>query len=179
MTEETKQEVKNDMQAAMEVYQKLATPGSPHKLLESMTGSWNTHTKSWMEPGTPPMESKGTCEQTMLLGGRYLQQVFTGDMMGTTFTGIGVTGYDNHKKKYVSTWMDSMSTGIFFFEGTAGADSKTITQDCHWDDPVKGPSKWRSVTRIVDDNTHLFEMYLTVKGGKEEKMMEITYTRKS
>ena len=38
--------------------------------------------------------------------------------------------------------------------------------------------KWRSVTRIVDDNTHMFEMYSTDKSGKEEKMMEITYTRK-
>ena len=38
--------------------------------------------------------------------------------------------------------------------------------------------KWRSVTRIVDDNTHVFEMYSAGKGGKEEKMMEITYTRK-
>jgi hypothetical protein len=90
MTEESKKEVKNDMQAAMEVYQKLATPGAPHKLLESMTGSWRTHTKSWMEPGTPPVESEGTCEQKMLLGGRYLQQEFKGDMMGTPFTGIGV-----------------------------------------------------------------------------------------
>jgi hypothetical protein len=39
--------------------------------------------------------------------------------------------------------------------------------------------KWRSVTRIVDDNTHVFEMYGTDKKGKEEKMMEITYTRKT
>jgi hypothetical protein len=38
--------------------------------------------------------------------------------------------------------------------------------------------KWRSVTRIVDDNTLAFEMYGTDKRGKEEKMMEMTYTRK-
>ncbi len=38
--------------------------------------------------------------------------------------------------------------------------------------------KWRSVTKIVNDNTHVFEMYGTAKKGKEEKMMEITYTRK-
>jgi hypothetical protein len=99
-------------------------------------------------------------------------------MMGSPFTGIGVTGYDNHTKKYVSTWMDSMGTGIFFFEGTASADGKTITQEACYDDPLKGPMKWRSVTRIVDDNTLVFEMYGADKRGKEEKMMEITYTRK-
>ena len=178
MATQTKQQGKMDMAEMMKVYQKMATPGAPHELLASMTGSWNTRTKTWMEPGNPPMESNGTCEQRMLLGGRYLQQEFTGDMMGTTFNGIGITGYDNHKERFVSTWMDSMSTGIFFFEGTAGPDGRTITQTCRYDDPVKGPVKWRSVTKIVDHNTHLFEMFITDKSDKEEKMMEITYTRK-
>jgi len=169
---------KTDMQAMMDVYMKLGTPGGPHKLLAGMAGSWTTKIKSWCEPKKPPMESIGTCEQKMVLGGRFLHQEFTGEMMGSPFTGIGVNGYDNHTKKYVSTWMDSMGTAILFFEGTAGPDGKTITQESRYDDPVKGPMKWRSVTRIVDDNTHVFEMYATDKSGKEEKMMEITYTRK-
>jgi len=178
MTREKKQEDKMDMQAMTDLYTKLGTPGAPHKLLASMAGSWSTKIKSWMEPNKPPMESVGTCEQKMILGGRFLQQEFTGDMMGSRFTGIGVTGYDNHTKKYVSTWMDSMGTAILFFEGTASADGKTITQESRYDDPIKGPMKWRSVTKIVNDDTHVFEMYGTAKKGKEEKMMEITYTRK-
>jgi hypothetical protein len=166
------------MQAMMEAYTKLATPGEPHKMLAGMEGSWNARTKFWMEPNKPPTESAATCEQKMILGGRFLQQEFTGDMMGSPFTGIGVTGYDNHTKKYVSTWMDSMGTAILVFEGMAGADGKTITQEGRYDDPIKGPLKWRSVTKIVDENTHVFEMHETDKKGKEEKMMEITYTRK-
>ena len=172
------QEGKMDTQAMMDVYKKLGTPGAPHKVLASMVGSWSTKIKSWMEPNKPPMESTGTCEQKMILGGRFLQQEFTGDMMGSMFTGIGVNGYDNHTRKYVSTWIDSMGTAILVFEGTASADGRTITQESHYDDPIKGPMKWRSVTKIVDENTHVFEMYATYKKGKEEKMMEITYTRK-
>ncbi|MFH0726754.1 MAG: DUF1579 domain-containing protein [Pseudomonadota bacterium] len=178
MDTETEHKETTDMNAMMAVSQKLAIPGAPHQLLASMAGSWDTRTKSWMAPGEPTVESTGTCEQKILLGGRYLHQEFTGDMMGTAFTGFGVTGYDNYKKKYVSIWMDSMSTGIYFFEGTAGEDGKTITQECHYDDPVKGPMKWRSVTKIVNDDTHLFEMYGSDQTGNEEKMMEITYTRR-
>ncbi len=174
----SKREGKMDTQAMMDVYTKLGTPGPPHKVLASMAGSWNTRIKSWTEPDKPPMESTGTCEQKVILGGRFLQQEFAGQMMGSPFTGIGVTGYDNHIKKYVSTWIDSMSTAILFFEGTAGVDGKTITQEACYDDPIRGPMKWRSVTRIVDDNAHLFEMYGTDKSGKEERMMEIIYTRK-
>jgi hypothetical protein len=178
MAKEKKQEGKMDMQAMMDVYKKLGTPGAPHKVLASMAGSWNTKTKAWMEPNKPPMESTGTCEQKMLLGGRYLQQEYNGEMMGSPFTGINLIGYDNHTKKYVSTWIDSMSTGIYYFEGTASADGKTVTQESSYDDPVRGPMVWRSVTRIVDDNTLEYEMDLTPKGGKKEKMMEMTVTRK-
>jgi hypothetical protein len=178
MENETKHETKMDMQAMTDLYQKLGTPGAPHKGLASMVGSWITRIKCWMEPNTPPMKWTGTSELKMLLGGRFLQEEFSGEMMGSPYTGFGVIGYDNHARKYVSTWIDSMGTAIRFFEGAASADAKTITQESHFDDPVRGPMKWRSVTRIVDDNTHVFEMYSTDKTGKEEKTMEITYTRK-
>lgn len=178
MATERKREGRIDIEAEMEVYKRLGTPGEAHKLLAKMAGSWNTLTRSWMEPGKPPMESSGVCEQRMILGGRYLQQECTGEMMGTSFNGIGITGFDNHTRKYVSTWVDSMSTGVWLFEGPAEADGKSFTQKSRYDDPVKGPMEWRSVCRLVDDNAMSFEMYGTVLGGKEEKMMEMKYTRK-
>ncbi len=178
MGKKVKQEGKMDMQAIMKVYKKLGTPGPQHRVLAGMTGSWATKTGACMEPGKPPVESTGTCEQKMVLGGRFLQQEFNGEMMGGTFSGIGFTGYDNHTRKYVSTWMDSMGTGILFFEGTAGPDGRTITQEARMDDPIKGPMTWRSVTKIVNDNTHEFELFGIDKTGNEEKMMGITYTRK-
>jgi hypothetical protein len=178
MAEDKKKTGEMDMQAMMETYQKLATPGDPHKQLASMAGSWNTKTTHWMEPDKPSVESIGSCEQKMLLDGRFLQQECTGEMMGSPFTGIGVIGYDNYTKKYVSTWMDSMGTGIYFMEGTGSADGKTITQKGGYNDPIEGPMMLRGVTKIVDNNTEIFEMYGTGKRGKEMKMMEITYTRK-
>ncbi|MBI4964534.1 MAG: DUF1579 domain-containing protein [Desulfomonile tiedjei] len=178
MAKKAKKEGEMDMQAMMEVYQKLAIPGKPHKMLAKLVGSWTTKTKGWMEPDKPPMESTGTCKQKMLFGGRYLQQEYASKMMGSPFAGINVIGYDNYTKKYVSIWFDSMSTGIYYFEGTASKDGKTITQTCTYDDPVRGPSVWRSVTKIVDDNTMEYEMFFTSKGGKEEKMMEMTVSRK-
>jgi hypothetical protein len=178
MTTEVEEKSKPDLQAMMEVYGKLATPGEPHRMLAKLTGIWTTKTTAWMDPEQPPMEGTGACEQMMLLDGRYLQQEYTGEMMGSPFHGINLIGYDNHTKKYVSTWIDTMSTGIYYFEGTADETGRTITQECTYDDPVKGPTLWRSVTRIVDDNTLEYEMYLTPKGGKEEKMMEMTATRK-
>ena len=173
-----KEPVQMDMQAMMDTYKKLATPGEPHKQLASLAGSWTTKTKSWMEPNKPPMESTGSCEEKILLDGRYLQQECTGEMMGQPFTGIGVQGYDNFTKKYVATWMDSMGTGIFVMDGTASADGKTITLKGGHPDPFEGVMKHRAVWKFVDANTQTFEMYHVGKHRKDMKMMEITYQRK-
>jgi hypothetical protein len=168
---------KMDMQEMMEVYKKVGTPGEAHKLLAKLEGNWTTRTRGY-EGGKQVMESNGTCEQKLILDGHYLQQFYTGDMMGAPFTGINLLGYNNYTKKYESIWIDSMSTAVYYFVGPASADGRTITQECSYDDPVKGSAVWRSVTRIRDDNTLEFEMFITPKGGKEEKMMEMTVARK-
>ena len=173
-----KQPDQMDMQAMMDTYKKLAIPGEPHKQLASLAGSWTTKTKEWMDPSKPPMESTGTCEEKVLLDGRFLQQECTGDMMGQPFTSIGVTGYDNFTKKYVTTWMSSMGTGIFVMEGTGSADGKTITLHGSHKDPMGGDMKHHALWKVVDANTQTFEMYGAHGNNKDMKMMEITYNRK-
>jgi hypothetical protein len=167
-----------DPQAMTETYKKLATPGEPHKLFASLAGSWTTSTKSWMEPGKPPMESTGSAEMKMLLDGRFLQQEFTGEMMGQPFSGIGIDAYDNLRRKYVTAWIDTMGTGIFLMEGTASADGKTITLRGQHGEPGGGHMTHRAVWKVVDANTQTFEMYGAHGHNKEMKMLEIAYTRK-
>jgi uncharacterized protein DUF1579 len=178
IAKDKKPEKQMDQQTMMEEFKRLSVPGEPHKQLASLVGSWTTTTKEWMEPGKPPMESTGTVEMKMLLDGRFLQQEFTGNMMGRPYSGVGLTAYDNLRKKYVSTWIDSMGTGIFVMEGTASADGKAITLRGQHAVPGGGQMTHRAVWKIVDSNTQTFDMYGTHLGGKEMKMMEITYTRK-
>ena len=178
LAKDKKSEKQMDPQAMMETYKKLATPGEPHKLFASLAGSWTTKTKEWMEPDKPPMESTGSAEMTMLLDGRFLQQEFTGDMMGQRYSGVGISAYDNLRKRYVTMWIDTMGTGIFTMEGTASADGKTITLKGQHAELGGGQMTHRAVWKIVDSNTQTFDMYGTHEHGKEMKMMEITYTRK-
>jgi len=178
MAKDKKHEKQMDPQTMMEMYQKLATPGEPHKLFATLAGSWTTTTKEWMEPGKPPTESTGTADIKMLLDGRFLYQEFTSQMMGQPFSGIGIDGYDNLRKKYVTAWIDTMGTGIFMMEGTASADGKTITLKGQHAELGGGQMTHRAIWKIVDSNTQTFDMYGTHHRGKEMKMMEITYTRK-
>jgi hypothetical protein len=172
-----KEKEKVDLQEMMKVMKEMGTPGAQHKLLAKLAGNWKTSVKSWMEPGKPPEESSGKSEQKIIMGGRYLQQNETGEMMGTPFSGMGITGYDNNSKKYFSYWLDSMSTGAYYFEGNASADGKSITMENHYNDPFRGPVAYHSVIRFISDNSYTFEMFRIDKNGKEEKVMESTYTR--
>ncbi|MGZ8241654.1 MAG: DUF1579 domain-containing protein [Methylobacter sp.] len=178
IAKEKKVEQHMDPQAMMELYTKLAEPGEPHKLFASLAGSWTTKTREWVEPNKPPTESTGSAEMKMLLDGRFLQQEFTGNMMGKPYSGVGISAYDNLRKRYVSTWMDTMSTGIFIMEGTGSADGKTITLTGKHAEPGGGQMTHRAIWKIIDNNNQTFDMYGAHHGGKEMKMMEITYTRK-
>jgi hypothetical protein len=178
LAKDKKAEKQMDQQAMMELWKKLGTPGEPHKLFAGLAGSWATTSKEWMEPGKPSMESTGTAEMKMLLGGRFLYQEYNAQMMGQPFSGIGIDAYDNLTKKYVTAWIDSMGTGIFMMEGTASADGRTITLKGSHPEPGGGKMTHRAVWKIVDNNSQTFDMYGAHHGGKEMKMLEITYTRK-
>jgi len=178
MAKEKKHDKPMDEKAMMELWKQAATPGEQHKLFATLTGSWTTQTKEWMEPGKPAMESSGTAEMKTLLDGRFLYQEFNGQMMGQPFNGIGIDAYDNMTKKYTTAWMDSMGTGIFIMEGTASADGKTITLRGSHPEPGGGKMTHRAVWKIIDANNQTFDMYGSHGHGKEMKMLEIVYTRK-
>lgn len=164
-----------------EMMKKMAEMGAPtaeHKLLASLAGEWEAEVKCNMTGFNNP-GSKGNATCKMILGGRFLQEQFEGDMMGQKFRGMGVTGYDKTKKMFVGTWADDMGTAIFVTEGKADASGKVITMEGKMDDPMTGEKNktMRAITRILSPDKHVFELH-DVGLGAEGKMMEITYVRK-
>jgi hypothetical protein len=173
------EEMDPQMAAMMAKWAEIKTPGAPHKKFEEMTGKWSATAKFWMDPSAPPSESKGTAEFKTILGGRYLVQEFTGDWMGQTFHGMGITAFDNFRQEYIDLWFDDMGTGIFISRGADDPAGKVITCKGMTDDPMTGQKDipTRSVSTTVDKDTHTMEMYATGPDGKEFKSMEMTYKR--
>lgn len=171
--------VSKEQEAMALAMMKAMTPGDPHALLASLAGDWTFTSRMWMDPAAPPQESTGTATYTMLMGGRYLQGVYKGDMAGMAFEGVGVTAYDNTIGQYQSVWMDNLSTMLMFMTGSYDAASRTFTMHTEMADIVN-PSikvKVRELLTIVDRDTHRMEMFET-RDGKERKSLELTYTRK-
>jgi hypothetical protein len=172
-------EMTPEQKAEMEAYQKAGTPGEAHAALAKMAGNYDMAIKSWHDPAGPAMEEAGTATRTMALDGRVLVEDVKSQMHGQPWTGHGMHGYDNVTGKHWSTWNDSMSTGISVSEGNCDA-AGACTFTGSWNDPVtKGKITSRMTTKWTSPTTEVFEMYVPGPDGKEFKMMEIVYTKKS
>jgi hypothetical protein len=167
-------------QEQMEAMQKAAAPGEMHKHMGKMAGDWTFTNKMWMAPGQPPVESTGTMHAETILGGRYVQSVWKGSVMGQPFEGRATEGYDNVSKQYVSSWVDNMGTGIMYSTGTCEDGGKKCTTVGNSSDPTTGgTTSMKSVITWIDDNSFKNEMYTKdPASGQEVKMMEIVVKRK-
>jgi flagellar basal body rod protein FlgC len=175
-----------EMQKMMEQMAELGKPGENHKLLEDMAGNWTYKLKMWMDPAGEPQESKGTATRKAVMGGRYFIAEHTGKfqmpgkdgkMETMNFKGMAIEGYDNAKKKFVSSWIDNMSTMIMNSEGTYDPTSQTFTYNAECQMMPGKMTKIREVVKVVDKDHHTFEWY-DDSHGAEAKTMEISYTRK-
>ena len=84
-----------------EMMKKMAaagTPGPAHKALEPLVGNWKAEVKCWMDPDGPPSVSQATAKTSWTLNGHYLEEEFHGQMMGKSFNGRCLLGYDNTKQ---------------------------------------------------------------------------------
>lgn len=167
-----------DSAAKMKAWMDYMTPGEMHKWMASTDGTWTGETESWMEEGAPSVKSTSTSVYKTIMGGRYQQQTYSGDMMGQPFEGMGLLAYDNAKKVFVSTWIDNMGTGIMRMEGTMDMATKTINFSGSMTDATTGKDcKMREVVSFPDEKTQTFEMYAE-NNGKEMKVMAMKLTKK-
>ncbi len=166
----------------MKMMQEAAAVGEQHKQMAIIAGEWDAVVKFW-NPADPSHaeESKGTATNKLILDGRYIDGDYTGTMMGAPFQGKMLWAFNKLSGKYESTWIDNFGTGISFSEdGVYDPAKKAYTSTITMWDPMTGTkSSSKEVVTIVDNNKHVMEMFGPGMDGKEMRMMEITYTRKS
>ncbi len=168
-----------DQEAMMKAWAEFATPADAHKNLEPFVGTWTAKVKVWMDPKGKPGESEGTSEAKWVLGGRFLEQHHQGTFMGKPFEGVGYSGYDNYKKKYNGTWMDSAGTSMMNTLGSVDKSGKVFTFRGTVDDIIaKKPQPVKAVAKVIDEDHTSYEMWGPAPDGKQFKMLDILYTRK-
>ncbi len=154
---------------------KAEQSSKPHEQLKRLVGNWTTEMTSFFPNPEEPTVTKGKANFRMILGGKFVEQRFAGEVDGQKYQGIGVSGYDTGQGKYVGTWKDSLNTGIMHTEGTYDVKTHSMTENGEMSTPA-GKMKTRHVTKYVNANNFLFTMYMVTPEG-EMKVMEINYTR--
>ena len=169
-----------DAEAAEAAAMSAAAPGPMHEHLAPFAGEWNV-TGKWRMAATDewvPFEAKASRE--LVLGGRFLTESFSSNLMGMPFEGRAMLGHDNMRAEYTSVWIDNMSTGTLIATGGANEDGTVITLTGEHSDTMSGEAhKWFQIRyRKVSENENVFESDTkTTPDGEAWMSLQLTYTR--
>ena len=152
-----------------------------HKRLASEAGTWDAEVRAWPGPNVAPSVSKAV-ERTRVLGkGLWLISDLEGKVMGRPYHGHRVVGYDAKKKRFVGTWVNTMSAGIVQLEGKWDAKTKARTMWLTMRHPLtRKPCKAKLVTRYVDAKRRVvsLEAPLPQAKGKYFPVLEMRLKRR-
>ncbi len=152
-----------------------------HEWLQKLVGEWTFEAEATMEPGKPPERSTGT-ENVRSLGGLWILAEGQGDMPGCgPATMLMTLGYDPQKKRYVGTWVGSMMSHLWVYDGALDAAERVLTLD------AEGPSmaaegelaKYRDVIELKSDDHRVLTSHALGDDGEWHRFMTASYRRKS
>ncbi len=106
----------------------MPKPTQEHAWLQKFTGEWTSELKAMMVPDQPPMQCSGTMSSRQI-GGFWILNEMKGESSGEPMNGVQTIGYDEAKKRYVGTWVDSMTAFMWQYEGTVDPSGKVLTLD--------------------------------------------------
>ena len=91
---------------AQSSFEPRSRPGAGQKYLESFVGDWEV-VKVFHPRAGEPVRTPGTCRQTMIHDGRFLQSEFVFDQGGRKSTGLGLIGL-RHSDRPVHQRLDGL-----------------------------------------------------------------------
>ncbi|HVR72890.1 MAG TPA: DUF1579 domain-containing protein, partial [Planctomycetota bacterium] len=156
---------------------KMPAPEKEHAWLEQLAGEWEFDAECIMEPGKPPMKSSGT-ETGRMIGEFWIVSEVKSTFMDTPMTGILTLGFDPEKKKYVGTWVDSMTSHQWKYEGTVDAAGKVLKLESEGPVAPGKLSKFKEVIELKGKDQKVFTSSMLGDDGKWSTFATFHYRRK-
>jgi len=156
-----------------------AEPQKEHEWLQKLAGEWTSEMEASMGPDQPPQTFRGT-DSVRLIGGLWAVCEGKGDMPGGGIaTTIMTIGYDPARKKYVGTFIGSMMTHMWVYEGELNAEETTLTLE------TEGPNfaaegkmaKFRDIIEFKSDDHRTLSSYMLTDDGNWQHFMTAHYRR--
>ncbi|MBD2313613.1 DUF1579 domain-containing protein [Desertifilum sp. FACHB-1129] len=156
-----------------------AQPQKEHQWLQKFVGEWTYETEVMMEPDRPPVKSTGT-ETVRSLGGLWVLAEGQGEMPGFgPATTLMTLGYDPQKQCYVGTWVGSILTYLWQYEGELDAGETVLTLNA--DGPVitgeEKIGKYKDAIEFKSDDHRVLTAHILTDDGQWQHFMTTHYWR--
>jgi hypothetical protein len=144
-----------------------------------MVGEWTSEAECLTEPGKPPQKFSGT-ERVRSLGGLWVVAEGSGEMPGGgTATTMMTLGYDPQKKRFAGTFIASMMTYLWVYDGALDAGERALVLQ------VEGPSMkgdggmatYKDVIEWLSDDHRTLSSHVLID-GTWQNFMTAHYRRK-
>jgi len=155
-------------------------PQAEHHWLQKLVGEWTCEGEATTEPGQDPVKFEST-ESVRSIGDLWIVAEGHGDMPGCgPATTIMTLGYDPQKERFVGTFIGSMMTHMWLYDGSLDAREKVLTLE------TEGPSmdgrgrmvKYKDVMEIRSDNHRVLSSHVLDEDGNWWQFMTAHYRRR-
>jgi hypothetical protein len=154
-------------------------PQKEHQWLDRFMGEWITESECSMGPDQPSAKTKGT-EVVRSLGGLWIVAEGEGDMPdGNPGQTLMTLGFDSQSDRYVGTFIVSMMTHLWVYNGSLDADGKILTLD------TEGPNftqnfitKYKDIIEFVSNDHRMMTSQILGDDGNWLQFMTAHYWRK-
>ncbi len=161
---------------------KKPEPQQEHQWLEKLVGEWILEGEATTEPDKSP---EPWTESVRSLDGLWVVAEGKGEMPegGGPATTIMTLGYDPQKKRFVGTWIGSMMTYLWVYDGSL--DGNVLTLESEGPGMAEGAegaegkmAKYKDVIELKDDDHRVMTSHALGDDGEWSQFMTVNYRRK-
>ncbi len=159
---------------------KAAVPQPQHEWLHKLVGEWAYEHECVMSPGEAPSVFRGT-ETVRSLGGLWVVGEGTGEMPGGGTAHSMITlGYDPVTGRFVGTWIGSMMTHLWIYDGELDSAGRVLILTSEGPDCGEGGklSPFQDRIEFVADDHRTLTSYRPDENGEWQLFMTAHYYRK-
>ena len=158
----------------------ISEPTAQHRWLQQLLGNWTFAGEADIAPGEPPVRNSGT-QTVRPLGDLWILAEGESEMPGGA--GIGRTiitlGYDTARQRYLGTFIGSMMTHLWIYDGAFDEATQTLTLTAEGPamDDSGGTATYQDIIELKSPDHYLFKAQVREADGSWKQFMVADYRR--
>ena len=156
-----------------------AEPQKEHEWLHKLIGDWTYESEAAMGPDQPIEKVTGS-ESVRSLGGIWIIAEGVGEMPGGgTGMSIMTLGFDPRKNRFVGSWVGSMMTNQWIYDGELDAAERVLTLSSEGPDFEKEGemANYRDVIEFKSDDYRTLTSFMQGPDGTWNELFSAHYRR--